>query len=156
MKFGVFVRQVFDKKLLKFLIVGIINTIVGSGLMFLLYNCFNVPYWPSSACNYVAGGICSYFLNKYYTFNNHKKSFKEILYFIILIILCYFIAYVSAKKIIYMIFSNYSEKTKGNIALVCGMIIYTGLNYLGQRFIVFKESKNTEEVNTHEEVKNER
>ena len=37
-----------DKKLIKFLIVGVINTLVGSGLMFLLYNLLGVSYWISS------------------------------------------------------------------------------------------------------------
>lgn len=150
MKFTAWFKSLFDIKLLKFLLVGVINTIVGSGLMFLLYNCFNVPYWPSSACNYVAGGICSYFLNKYFTFKNHSKSKREVVYFILTILVCYFISYVSAKKLIYIIFEEYSEKFKGNLSLILGMCLYTGLNYLGQRFIVFKERKhkNTEENQT--------
>lgn len=150
MKFTAWFKSLFDIKLLKFLLVGVINTIVGSGIMFLLYNCFNVPYWPSSACNYIVGGICSYFLNKYFTFKNHSKSKREVLYFIILIVSCYLIAYVSAKKLIYMILSDYSEKLRGNIALVCGMCLFTGLNYLGQRFIVFKERNNKTEENKTE------
>ena len=60
--------NLIDKKTLKFLAVGILNTIVGAGLMFLLYNCFGLTYWISSACNSIAGGILSYFLNKYFLF----------------------------------------------------------------------------------------
>ena len=152
MKFSTWLKEFFDIKLLKFLLVGVINTLLGTGLMFLLYNCFNVPYWPSSVCNYIVGGISSYFLNKYFTFKNKNKSKREVLYFILLIIICYLIAYVSAKKAIYLIFTDYSEKFKGNIALVCGAVLYTGLNYIGQRFIVFKERKTHKpEVNEGDE-----
>jgi len=60
-----------DKKLGKFIIVGIINTIVGCGVMFGLYNLAGCSYWMSSAANYIVGSILSFFLNKYYTFQ-HK------------------------------------------------------------------------------------
>lgn len=136
----------------KFLLVGVINTIVGAGLMFLLYNVFHVSYWISSCCNYIAGGIVSYFLNKYFTFKNQKKSIKQIILFIINLAFCYFIAYFLAKKIIYFAFSDFSVKILDNISMFCGMILYTGLNYFGQRFIVFKydsqaEAQITEEKN---------
>ena len=81
----------FDKKLLKFLIVGVANTLVGAGLMFLLYNVFGCSYWISSACNYIVGGILSFFLNKFFTFQNKQKSAKQILFFIALLVVCYLI-----------------------------------------------------------------
>ena len=131
-----------DKQLLKFLLVGIANTIVGCGLMFLLYNCFGISYWISSSCNYVVGGILSYFLNKYFTFKNNQKSLKQIIYFIINLAACYFLAYFVAKKSVYHILSNQSEKIRDNVALLTGMCIYTALNYLGQRLIVFNQKEN--------------
>ncbi len=141
--------MILDKKLLKFLLVGVINTIVGCGIMFLLYNVLGASYWISSACNYIAGGIVSYFLNKYFTFQNKEKSFKQILIFILNLALCYFLAYFCAKKSIYYLFANLSEKQRGNIALFTGMCLYTILNYLGQRFLVFNENNknNNEEKN---------
>ena len=131
--------NLIDQKLFKFLAVGIVNTILGAGVMFLLYNVFEVSYWISSACNYIVGGIVSFFLNKSFTFKNHQKSLKQIVLFIITLAVCYFVAYIAAKKIIYFIFSTSPEKIKGNIALICGMCIYMGLNYIGQRLIVFSE-----------------
>ena len=56
--------------MLRFLLVGVVNTLIGAGLMFLLYNVANCSYWLSSAVNYVVGGIVSFFLNKYFTFEN--------------------------------------------------------------------------------------
>ena len=132
-----------DKKLLKFLIVGLINTIIGAGVMFLLYNLAHCGYWLASACNYIFGGICSYFLNKYFTFSNHEKSFKQVLLFILNLLICYILAYFIAKKAIYMLLVSQTESIRANVAMFCGMCLYTLLNYIGQRLIVFdKKEKN--------------
>ena len=69
-------KRFFDKTMIKFVIVGVINTLVGNGTMFLLYNLCGVGYNISTAANYVVGSIVSYFLNKYYTFNKKEKSVK--------------------------------------------------------------------------------
>lgn len=63
-------KKFFDPSMLRFLLVGVVNTLVGAGIMFLLYNLAGCSYWLSSAANYIVGGVVSYFLNKYYTFKN--------------------------------------------------------------------------------------
>ncbi|MGI5057776.1 GtrA family protein [Treponema pectinovorum] len=135
------IKELIDVKLLKFLIVGVINTIVGAGTMFLLYNLAHCNYWFSSACNYIVGGICSYLLNKYFTFKNHKKGFGQIIQFVVLLVICYLIAYVLAKYFIYLIFSSQSIKVKDNIAMLTGEFLYLAINYLGQRLVVFKNKE---------------
>ena len=135
------IKELFDVKLLKFLTVGVINTIVGAGTMFLLYNLAHCNYWFSSACNYVVGGICSYFLNKYFTFQNHKKGLNQIIQFIVLLVICYLISYVLAKYFIYLIFSSQSVKIKDNIAMLTGEFLYLAINYLSQRLVVFKDKE---------------
>ena len=130
---------VIDIKTLKFLLVGIINTLVGTGIMYVLYNVFHVGYWISSAMNYIVGSVVSYFLNKYFTFNYKKKSKKTIVKFIVNISICYFVAYGIAKRMVYVLFIGFEGKVLDNIAMLCGMIIFVGLNYLGQRFFVFSE-----------------
>ncbi len=128
-----------DKTFFKFIIVGIINTIVGAGIMFALYNLFHCSYWFSSIMNYVIGSIVSYFLNKYYTFESSKITRKEIIYFSLNIAVCFFIAYGAAKPLALYLLSDYSKPIQENTAMFIGMVIFTGLNYLSQRFIVFKK-----------------
>ena len=67
-------EKLFDQTVLRFLLVGVLNTLVGCGTMFLLYNLAGVSYWLSSAANYVVGGIVSFFLNKYFTFRQKDKN----------------------------------------------------------------------------------
>ncbi len=129
----------FDKVFLKFLLVGLINTCVGAGVMFLLYNFAHFSYWISSAANYIVGGIVSYFLNKYFTFKNKHSSVKQICFFILNLLVCYFVSYKIAKSVMYALLAGYSESLRGNCALFAGMCLYTMTNYIGQRFIVFRK-----------------
>lgn len=134
------IKKYVDITTLKFIIVGVVNTIVGTGIMFVLYNIFSVNYWISSASNYVVGSIVSYFLNKYFTFQNREKSFKQIVYFILNISACYLIAYGLAKPVVSFVLSNFSEKMQGNISMLVGMGLFVVLNYFGQRVFVFKKA----------------
>lgn len=119
--------------------VGVINTIVGKSIMFLLYNVGHVDYWISSAANYIVGSIVSYFLNKYFTFQNRKKSLKQIIRFIVNISVCYLLAYGISRPLIRMILSFAEKNVQDNIAMLAAMCLFVGFNYLGQRFLVFKE-----------------
>ncbi len=132
-------------EMLRFIIVGLINTLVGSGVMFIAFNLFNLSYWVSSALNYVIGSICSYLLNKYFTFKSNSKSAREILVFIVNILICYLVAYGLARPISRLIFSGFEQNIQDNIALLAGMVVFTGLNYIGQKFFVFKKEADDEE-----------
>jgi len=129
--------KLFDKHFLRFLIVGGINTLTGSVIMFLLYNAAQLNYWVSSACNYIITSILSFFLNKYFTFAVKKWSVFMVAAFIVNIICCYGIAYGIARPLMRYILRNQSLKIQENIALLAGMCLFTGLNYVGQRFVVF-------------------
>ena len=134
-------NKIIDKITLKFLLVGVINTLVGNGVMFLLYNLCGVGYTLSTAANYIVGSVVSYFLNKYFTFKQTKKSGKEVLRFIITIVVCYAIAYGAAKPLAYIIFSGFSETLKDNLAMLAGSGMFIVLNYFGQRFFAFKNKE---------------
>ena len=131
-------RDFIDHTLHRFIIVGIINTLFGSFIMFSLYNVFGVGYWLSSSMNYILASILSFFLNKYYTFTVRHWSVFMVLSFIINISVCYLIAYSLARPIIYRLLSESTPRIRDNIALFVGMCLYTGLNYLGQRYVVFR------------------
>ena len=136
----------FNKTFLRFIIVGIINTVFGTTIMFLCYNCFNLSYWWSSAANYILGSVLSFFLNKYYTFSNKSKDYKQVILFTVNICLCYFIAYGVAKPLVGFILGKCSGKVQGNIALFVGMCLFVCLNFIGQRLFVFVEPKKNEFV----------
>ena len=133
------ISKLIDKTTLKFILVGVINTIVGTSVMFFAYNVVHLNYWVSSAANYVVGSVVSYILNKYLTFQNSERSVKQLLYFIVNISVCYLIAYGAAKPLVYRILGSASTAIRDNCAMLAGMCLFVVLNYLGQRFVVFKK-----------------
>jgi putative flippase GtrA len=132
-------QKIIDRTTVKFLFVGVINTIVGTGTMFLAYNLLGFSYWISSAANYIVGSLVSYVLNKYFTFQNKEKSIKIVLKFIINITVCYLIAYGIAKPLVRMILQNQPANIQENGAMLVGMCLFVVLNYLGQRYFAFKK-----------------
>lgn len=132
-------KKFFDSTVVRFVLVGIVNTLFGTGIMFLFYNLLHLSYWLSSASNYFFGGILSYFLNKYFTFRYKDRNLKVIAKFVLNVVICYLIAYSVAKPLIAALLAAASVTAQENIAMLAGMVIYTVLNYLGQRFFAFNE-----------------
>lgn len=136
------ITKLLDKTFWKFILVGIINTLFGTTIMFIFYNIFHFGYWFSSASNYVLGSILSYFLNKNFTFKNKSRDIKVVLRFILNIIACYIVAYGLAKPLVKMILNGFSSTVQENIAMLSGMCLFVLLNYIGQRFFTFKNNEN--------------
>ena len=110
------ILSLVDQKLLRFIIVGCINTVVGTAIMFGLYNLASCSYWVSSAANYILTSILSFFLNKYFTFQNKERSWKQVAKFIINIAVCYVLAYGIAKPVVMYILSGAGQKIQENAA----------------------------------------
>ena len=131
----------FDATFLKFMLVGVINTLVGTAVMFFCFNVLTWSYWISSAMNYIVGSIVSYVLNKRYTFEHKGHDWSTVWKFIVNITICYGLAYGLAKSFVTWMLSGVSTNIQGNAALMVGMILFVGLNYIGQRFWAFSFKK---------------
>lgn len=128
-----------DTKTIKFGIVGVINTIFGTAIMFGLYNLAGCSYWLSSAANYFFGSILSYFLNKNFTFQNKDSVAKTVPKFVINILVCYLLAYGIAKPTVLYALQGVSVVIQENVAMLVGMCLFVIFNYCGQRYFAFKE-----------------
>ena len=128
-----------DGTAVRFVIVGIINTLFGTAIMFVFYNVFHLSYWISSASNYFFGSILSYFLNKNFTFKYGKTDWKSVFRFTANILVCYLLAYGIAKPVARWLLEGYSLSIQENIAMLVGMVFFVCLNYVGQRFFAFKK-----------------
>lgn len=132
-------KKWMDNTLVKFMIVGMINTVTGAAIMFGLYNLAGCSYWVSSASNYILVSILSFFLNKKFTFRDENHTGKSALRFAVNICLCYLAAYGCAEKLLLALLAKGDPVLRENLAMAAGMCIFTGANYLGQRFFVFKK-----------------
>ena len=142
---GNFIKQFFDIKFWKFILVGILNTVVGMGLQFLFFNLCGWNEWVSSLIGYILGSILSYFLNKYFTFKNKDKGWKPIVKFALNIAICYGLAYGIAIPLINMLCTANSwtmfgwsvEKFAGNFSMIVGACLFVAFNYIGSNSYEF-------------------
>ena len=139
-------KKLLDSSFIRFLIVGVINTLIGTAVMFGLYNIAGlhkwgqIGYWLSTIGNYTVGSVVSFFLNKHFTFKNKEKGKAVVIRFVINIAVCMTLAYGIAQKCVELALAGtfLSEQLQGNISMLVGMGLFVLLNYFGQRFFAFR------------------
>lgn len=129
----------FDAKMWKFLLVGVLNTLVGDGLSFLLINVTDIGMFWATAAPTALASVMSYFLNKHFTFKNTEKGVKPALRFALNIAVCYGLAYGIAVPLMRQVLSAADPAVQDNLAKLTGMCLFVGFNYLGQRLFAFRE-----------------
>ena len=140
-------KKLFDPTFFRFLLVGVINTLVGYGVMFGLYNLAglhqlgSLGYWLSTLGNYTVGSLVSFFLNKHFTFRSREKGPQVVLRFAVNIAVCMVLAYSVAQRAVALLLSGtpLSPQLQGNLAMLVGSGLFVILNYLGQRFFAFRQ-----------------
>ena len=128
-------KKLFDPTMFRFLLVGVVNTLVGCGVTW-----GDVGYWISSAANYVAGSIVSFFLNKHFTFKNQEKGPGVVFRFALNISVCYLMAYGLARPAVSWVLGGMGlgAQLQGNLTMLAGSGLFVVLNYFGQRFFAFR------------------
>ena len=148
--------SLFEIKLWKFLLVGILNTVVGEGLKALLLAFTALGPLPASAISTALASVMSYFLNRYFTFKYQGDSAKAVLRFKLNIVVCYILSHAIALLVIYPLLAGTENGWFAGLSLIAaekktiadyvatysGSCLFVGFNYLGQRFFAFRESKN--------------
>ncbi|EIJ79832.1 GtrA-like protein [Bacillus methanolicus PB1] len=122
----------------RFLAVGFVNTLIGLTIMFLLMHAVGLSYWLSTFLGNMAGAIASYFLNRSFTFGSHVAIAKGGFRFAVVICSCYFFSYTISRMLAEGTRDDFPLHEK-DFAVIIGSVIYTGLNYLGQKYFVFKK-----------------
>lgn len=136
-------KDVFDRTLLRFLLVGVCNTICSAAIMFLLYELAGLGYWGSSAVAYALASILSFLLNRSYTFQSKGPLMRTALRFATNVAVCYLIAYSLAQPLVGWGLgrAGLTQAVVDRATMLFGMCLFTGLNYLGQRFFAFREKR---------------
>ncbi|MBB2481272.1 GtrA family protein [Bacillus sp. APMAM] len=134
----------------RFLLVGIINTIIGLSFMYLFLHLFHFSYWLSTFIGNTIGCCVSYFLNKSFTFKSNKSFGSSIIRFILVILICYVFSYYVGEKLALLLFAqlNFLPSIYGkDAAVLFGTGIYTICNYIGQKYFVFRSEPLVKEWN---------
>ena len=135
-------KKLFDVSMLKFLLVGVGNTLLSTVLMFALEG---LGYWPSTAIAYVAGAVMSFFLNKRFTFHSDEVLWKAAVKFAVNVAVSYVVGYGLARLVMGALspLNPLPAIWWERLSKLVGMGLYTVLNYFGQRFFAFRRRGST-------------
>lgn len=123
----------YDISLLKYLCVGIINSILGYAIIFILIY-VGVIAEISNFLGYFIAIFVSFYLNKYFTFNNGVKNKLQILKFMFSMVISYIL------NLIVMSFSYRIIEINVYISQILGGFVYTFTGYLLSKNWVFYTS----------------
>lgn len=130
-KINNYIKKQLEKKVIRFLIVGVANTIVGYGV-FALGIYLNLYYYLAYILSYIIGVANSYVLNKKFTFKSTSKSLKEPIRFVIV----YLISFAVGSIFLYLSIDilNVNEYVAGFINL----IFITSISWIGHNKFSFR------------------
>lgn len=121
------------KMFIKFGCVGVLNTIIDTAVFFLLCDKLSLNEVISNMSAYLFSSANSYFMNSKFVYKAAKYSLKKYIHFICGNVLVLIISSLSV-----MIFASFFEvKT---LAKLISMPITIVLNFIIQRFVIFKKS----------------
>ncbi|MFP3509710.1 GtrA family protein [Peribacillus sp. SIMBA_075] len=125
---------------IRFLLVGMVNTGVGLSIMLFLMNVLELSYWISTFFGNGMGAVTSFLLNRTFTFRSDIDWRRGVARFFCVILICYYAAYSLGQAIAESLEASVHFSIQQNVAVLIGTIFYTVLNYIGQKYFVFKKS----------------
>ena len=126
-----------------YLITGLISTAINWTITYVFNNIFHLGYWVTSASAFLCSLVFTYFANKKYTFKNTEAQSEVLPKYLAEVLVCFLLAYGAGKPVLDWFFSKIVRPAwdtdklntvKGILANIC----YIGLNYIGQKFFVFR------------------
>ncbi len=142
------------KQLIKYAVVGILNTLVTLISFWFLNTCIEFSYGISNAIAYVLGVINSFVWNRTWVFKAHNNIGREAALFVVGYMLCYGLQIMVSwfllegldwKSLPQDVIPFFPMAKAGqNITMVVAMGFYTIANYIYNRFVTFKEQKQLE------------
>jgi putative flippase GtrA len=128
----------------KYAIVGVMNTLLTLGVIFVCKSFFGVNAYVSNAIGYVAGVINSFLWNRNWVFKSNGRFSRQAVHFIVGFLVCYAVQFAVVwglnqfalkdfeVDIVVMTLSGYG------IATLIGNVCYTVCNFIYNRLVTFK------------------
>jgi len=127
------VKALTNDQRVRFLIVGGINTAVGYGT-FAAVIFIGGHYFLANFIATTVGVTVSYFLNKYFTFRQYKKSFTEVLRFISV----YLFSFILGNVVLYVLVDIISISPY--LAGALNLIFTTLISWFGHKYFSFRSN----------------
>lgn len=134
-----------NKEFIIFLVIGLVNTIFAMAVTYSIYNLLHLGYYISSFTGTFSAAVLGFFLNRKITFSSDCKILLSMIKFFTVILLSYVIAFTLSHKLFLYIFSvvnlNLSISIIEQIAILFAQIIFTLINFTGQKLWTFKKKE---------------
>ena len=121
--------------LVRFLIVGVANTLVGLGTMYAAMYLLGVDIVYANILGYTIGTIQSFLLNKSWTFGSKDRAVSSFIRFLLVLAVAY------GANLITVVVANTVFAVNPYVAQVLGIFPYTALGFLGNRYFVFRHQR---------------
>lgn len=128
----------------KYCLVGVLNTLVTMGVIYLCKSFFGMNLYVSNALGYVAGVINSFLCNKTWVFHSKGGYCREAVRFLAGFAICYALKFVLVWMLTESTFGELEFAVWGivvsgyGIATVLGNVVYTLANFVYNRLVTFK------------------
>lgn len=133
--------KLLQNSFLRFLLVGVGNTLLSAAITFGLYNLARWDPVLSSAIAYVAGASMSFFLNRSFTFHSQEAFWPSAAKFALNVAVLWTLTTPFLQPwLAGQLQAVFVEQWANNAALLFCMGLYTILNYFGQRFFAFRKT----------------
>jgi glycosyltransferase involved in cell wall biosynthesis/putative flippase GtrA len=116
----------------KFLLVGVVNTLVGLAAIYAAMYFLGFDTVAANALGYGVGILVSFLLNKQWTFANSDQAIPTLLRFLLVIGLAY------AVNLAVVVAADYHFGLDKYLAQAMGLVPYTLTAFLGSRYYAFK------------------
>jgi putative flippase GtrA len=116
---------------LRFLIVGLVNTLIGVGLIFLLMS-VGLSDVVANLSGFSVGLMVSYNLNGRWTFQSKRLDGRAIGRFIVIVVIAYL------ANLFTLLVSRDLLSLNPYVSQLAGILVYAMLSFIGFRMFVFK------------------
>jgi putative flippase GtrA len=130
---------------IKYCIVGVLNTLVTLGVIYLCKSMLGWNLYVSNALGYIAGVTNSFFCNKQWTFRSKGSYRREAVRFLVGFGICYALQFVLVWMLTQSDFGDFDFRFFGivisgyGIATLLGNVVYTLANFVYNRLVTFRD-----------------
>jgi putative flippase GtrA len=122
------------RSLLRYLLVGCVNTAVGLGLIYLCMYALGMRNVSANLIGYSVGVLVSFLLNKSWTFAHEGRSLPALGRFLVVLLVAY-----GANLLTVLLLADRWGFNR-YVAQATGVIPYTVIGYLGSRWFAFRST----------------
>ncbi|WP_373568833.1 GtrA family protein [Paenibacillus alvei] len=128
----------------RYAIVGVINTCIGLGLIYALMHLAGWAHFEATFVGNTIGVLCSYILNRRFTFQYEGAQLRSFIRFLVISLLCYAAAYVllhpAFSALVTSLFGSLPLSWQQSLIVLGEAGAYTVTSFVLHRLITFAAS----------------